>query len=181
MTPEEYIELLQRIATRTLEEANKEILVPAGNQMVGDIINRNTREGKNTDGSDRGGYSTKPIYVGQQQFARKSSFTPRGKNGDKERKTMYFSGGYEEFRAVQGRRTDIKDYFLSGDTLNSFGLEETDTGANVGFRTERAAKIRKALEEKNGPAFYPSEQEIEKYKESVIAGTRELQIKIIQS
>lgn len=185
MNLQEHINGLKRAIEAKAQAAIGSVIIPAGTEMVGSIINRNANRGENTDGSKRTGYSSKPIYAGRKQFV-KSGFTPKGKFGDanfdngKPHETMYLPGGYKQLREIQGRRTDIKNYDYSGDTLLAFGLEATNDGANIGFRTKRAYDIRKGLEARNGAAFPPSEQEKEQYKKQVVERLTELQVKILK-
>lgn len=185
MSIQEHINNIKRLVESKTQAAIGSVIIPAGSEMVGNIINRNANRGENTDGSKRTGYSTKPIYAGRKQFV-KSGFSPKGKFGDvrfengKQHETMYLSGGYKELRQIQGRRTDIKNYDYSGETLLAFGLEATNDGANIGFRTKRASEIRRGLEAKNGAAFPPSEGEKEQYKKQVVERLTELQVNALR-
>lgn len=184
-TIQDLIERINGMAAKSMEAAEESIIIPAASAMTANIINRNANRGENSDGSKRDGYSTKPIYANRDKFVRKSSFVPQGKTGrgnfknGNERKSMELPGGYKQLREIQGRRTDIKNYDYTGDTLNAFGFGKNNLGIAIGFRNERAAIIRKALEEKNGAAFPPSEQEKQEYIQEVTKNTKELQIQII--
>jgi hypothetical protein len=87
-------------------------------------------EGKRTDGTDIGEYSTEEGYYSKDRFIRKAAFKPRGKRGFKgERivadgdnfrvekkipKTMYLADGYSEFRSIQGRKVNKINLKYSG-------------------------------------------------------------------
>lgn len=185
MNLQEHINNIRRIVETKTQAAIGSVIIPAGTEMVGNIINRNANRGENTDGSKRSGYSKKPIYAGKKQFV-KSGFSPKGKFGDanfdngKPHETMFLPGGYEQLRQIQGRRTDIKNYDYSGDTLLAFGLEATNDGANIGFRTKKSSEIRQGLESRNGAAFPPSEGEKEQYKKQVVERLTELQVNALK-
>lgn len=184
MNLQEHINNIKRVVETKTQAAIGSVIIPAGSEMVGNIINRNANRGENTDGSKRSGYSTKPIYAGKKQFI-KAGFSPKGKGGEKMfengkmHETMYLPKGYQQLRQIQGRRTDIKNYDYSGDTLLAFGLEATNDGANIGFRTKKASDIRRGLEQRNGAAFPPSEGEKEQYKKQVVERLTELQVKAL--
>lgn len=179
VTTDQYISNLNELPDRMMHQVALDIIIPAGLAMVGNILNRNIREGKNTDGTPRTGYSTRPMYASRKQFIKGGAFKPIGKNGGKPRKTMYLPEGYKQLRDIQGRDTSKKNYEYRGDTLNAFGLEQVEDGAVIGFRTEKAAIIRKSLENRFGTAFSPSSEEIQAYMEEVIKATEKLQVKIL--
>lgn len=181
----EHIQHLKSLGENTEQRAAEFIIIPAAGVLTANIINRNAQRGENTDGTKRDGYSTKPMYANKEKFITKV-FTPQGKNNSsptfkngKQRKSMYLDRGYKQLRDIQGRRTDIKNYEYTGDTLNAFGFGQNDKGVAIGFRNEKAAKIRKALEKKNGRAFYPSQNEIDEYSKEVAEQTKKLQINIL--
>lgn len=178
MTPQEHIAQLKELPSKVERLAIERIIVPAGNRMLASIINRNANEGKNTDGSKRTGYSTKPAYVGRNKFVVKSAFKPVGKTG-KKTKTMYVGGGYFQLRQIQGRRTDIKNYEYSGDTIKAFQLKTELNGAVIGFVTQKASDIRKGNDKRNGEAWKPSMKEIEDYKKEVTEQSKELNRNIL--
>lgn len=184
ITIQELLTRVKNLADDTKQRAVEFVVIPAASAMTANIINRNTNRGENTDGSKRDGYSKKPIYAGRDKFITKS-FSPSGKTGSgnlsngKQRKTQYFPGGYEQLRSVQGRRTDIKNYEYTGDTINAFGFGKNEKGVAIGFRNEKAAEIRKGLEERNGRAFPPSAIEIQEYTKEVVEETKKLQINIL--
>jgi hypothetical protein len=76
-------------------------------------------EGKRTDGTDIGEYSTKEGYYSKDRFIRKAAFKAHGKpnaEGKKrtQNKTMYLAGGYSELRSIQGRKVNRKNLKYSG-------------------------------------------------------------------
>lgn len=177
----QYIDVLNALPEQVALQAAEAVIVPAAGVMVAAIINRNVNEGLNTDGSKRKPYSTRPMYAGASKFVRKSSFAGEGKNGGKPRKTKYLANGYKQLREIQGLRTDVKNYEYTGDTLLAFGLEARQNEVVIGFRNQRAATIRRALEKREGVAFAPSASEVQAYSEEVVPRVRDLQSKIILS
>ena len=184
---EQHIESLNNLPERITQLAVESIVIPAASKMTASIIRRNVNEGKNTDGTKRNGYSTKPKYATQQQFVVKGAFKPQGKGGNKTKKngqpnkSMYLPGGYNQQREIQGRRTDVKNYEYSGDLINDFGFEgqPEQNRAVIGFRSELQSVKRKALEKKNGLAFPPSPDEITDYKTEVKEESEKLTIKLM--
>lgn len=183
---QQHIEMLQNLPSKASQLAIEAIVLPAANKLIARELQRIVNEGKNSDGSKRSGYSTKPIYASQKQFVAKGAFKPQGKVGKTKKngqpnKSMYLPGGYDQFRSIQGRRTDIKNYELSGDLVKDFDLQSQPEQGRVliGFRSEKQSLKRKGLEKRNGAAFPPSQEEIQEYKDEVTQESRELQIKIM--
>lgn len=185
MTLEQYSELIAKLPEKVKELVGERIVLPAANQMLGSIINRNIRDGKNSDGTVRPNYSTTPGYYSRSQFIQGGAFKPQGKSGNTVKKngapnkSMYLPSGYKQLREIQGRDTKVKNYEYTGDTIQAFGNAASENAVLMGFRTERASKIRKGLEAKNGPAFKPTEEEKAAYIKSVQQSTKETQLKII--
>lgn len=180
MNLEQYITILNDLPAKVENAAIEAVILPAANVMLASIINRNVNEGLNSDGSKRGGYSTKPMYASRSQFITKA-FTPQGKGGKRVKdngqpyKTEYLARGYQELRQKQGREIAFKNYEYTGDMFLAFGLAPAENAVNIGFRTEKASIIRKSLEKKNGVAFKPSQGEINAYKTEVTEHLGKLQ------
>lgn len=184
ITLQEYSNALKNLPQKIEQQAIEAAILPNANVMLASIINRNVNEGLNTDGTKRGGYSTKPMYASKSQFITKS-FTPQGKGGKRIKdngqpyKTMFLPRGYEQLRQIQGREIAFKNYEYTGDTMLAFGLAPAENAVNIGFRTQKASIIRKSLEKRFGVAFKPSQREIDEYKKGVTEDLGQLQKNIL--
>jgi hypothetical protein len=160
MTAQEHLNRIKELAARVSKEEALRIRVPAANRLLANTKNRIINEGRASDGSRIGNYSTKPAYYSRKQFVRKGSFKPVGKGGFKgERlvsekkfrvvkgtnrivsenkfkvvkskpKTMYIENGYAGFRNVQGLQTQFVNMELSGDLMLSY-VSVPDSNANI--------------------------------------------------
>lgn len=169
----EYSRRLKALADAAKQKAAQAIIIPAANKLLANKKNTIQVEGKKTDGSQIGQYSTTPMYASPDQFVKKSAFKPGKKafiatsqklgrynaktktfkggkttqNVVKEKmKTMYLVQGYKELREIQGRPVDKVNLTYSGDLLASYQLQPTPTGAVIGLTNELSAKIRDGLE-----------------------------------
>lgn len=79
MSPEEYTERLQQLYGLQNDLAEYTI-VPAAAEMLIEIKSRIVNDGKNTADGNIGDYSTKPMYVEKEQFAKPGAFVAQGKN-----------------------------------------------------------------------------------------------------
>ena len=126
--------------------------------MLGDIRARIHQEGKASDGSDIGQYSTKPMYVSVKANPGRSMGTPfgkpnkfgkrfakfaSGKKAGQPHTSKYFEQGYLAYKNAIGRNVLGKvNLSLSGQLDNQFTLIQTPVGWGLGwFDTE---KIRRA-------------------------------------
>lgn len=89
-------------------------------ELMADHKERIFDKGLNTENSKIGEYSVEPSYFSKDSFIRKASFKQQGKekkgkfkNGN-ERKSMYLSKGYSEFRNIQARQTEHVNLKFSG-------------------------------------------------------------------
>lgn len=145
--------------------------------LEADMKDRIFLEGKDSDGSAIGNYSTKPIYVpvaGTSQV-RSSSLKPRGKwakkgqrnqgtfkNG-KERKSMYLPGGYSEYRKVVGRQNKTVDLNLTGSLLKDIRIDPSEGVSKLVFTTDKKAEIAAGNEKRFGKTiFAPTSEEVDK-------------------
>lgn len=181
MTIDEYIQKLQNLSSSAINDAREEVYIRGGNFLLANIKNRIQREGKDSTGSVMPGYSTKPSYFNRDQFVRKSSFSPKGKSGEKtfktgrERRSMYLENGYKELREIQGRQTQKRDLTYSGDLMLSYVLGTIENGIVLGFNQEKQSKKRKGLEDKNGGGiFYGTSEEIKEFNAYIIATEAEI-------
>ena len=112
------------MATYTIKQYTKKLqsikfevkpFYDVANELIGRIDNRVFNQGINGFGATIGSYSKKPVYIstsGKKNHARNLSTPPRGKystkpvflNGHK-RKTVYFTGGYDQFKSDVGKNT----------------------------------------------------------------------------
>lgn len=174
MNMQEYINKLRELAVATTAQATLAIRVPAANRMRANVINRISNDGKATDGSKIGSYSTKPAYFSKAQFVRKGSFKPQGKVR-KGTKTMYIPTGYHGLRQIQGRRTDMKNLQYSGDMLLDFRQETQGSDILIGFIKKKESDKRKGNEKRAGKKILtPSQQEINEYNKECAEGYKEL-------
>lgn len=161
MTAQEHLNRIKELAARVSKEEALRIRVPAANRLLANTKNRIINEGRASDGSRIGNYSTKPAYYSRKQFVRKGSFKGIGKNGGKPRKTMYIATGYSGFRQVQGLQTQFVNMELSGDLMLSY-VSVPDNNANIkqGLNTELSAKKREGLEKRFKPFLRSTKDEI---------------------
>lgn len=165
----EYYSKLQELVTASSKQLAQQAVVPAAQELLAETKNRIQSDGKKSDGSSIGQYSTKTAYYGREAFDKKSSFKPpTGK------KTMKLEQGYKQLRQIQGKpTTDINETY-TGSTLAAFQNQITEDAVLQGFTTELSSKIRKGQEAKRGNIFNPTDTELTDYKKNVINNTKEI-------
>lgn len=184
MTMQEHLKQIQRLAAVAEQEAVESVIVPAANELLANIINRNINEGKNTDGTTRKDYSTRPMYASEQQFIQKATIKPRGKTGEtvfkngKPHKAQYLPQGYKQLRDIQGRRTDIKNYEYTGDLFQSYVLGREGQSIVIGLDKQSQVLKKQGLE-KNGLFLQPTKVEREEYISQITQGIKENQLKVL--
>ena len=142
-------------------KGNEDMEREVATTMVAEIGNRIHNQGKATDGSDIGTYSTKPIYVNPKNAAGKT-FKTAGKNSaeskfknGKPRATRYFGGGYSEFKSTIGRNQLGKvNLSLSGDMNQKFVVIPTEQGYGVGWNEEEYKQRAEYFEKKYGKPIW---------------------------
>ena len=95
------------------------------------------RTGKGLDASDRPfkGYSTRPIYISKKGARLK----PKGGRPSRTGKSIFYSGGYKQYKKESRRRGGAGDsaevdLVLSGNMLNNFVVKEaTQNGFKIGL------------------------------------------------
>ena len=95
------------------------------------------RTSKGLDASGRAfkGYSTKPLYVAK----RGARLTPKGGQPSSTGKSVFYSGGYKQYKKESRRRggggdSAEVDLVLSGNMMNNFVvLEATESGFKIGL------------------------------------------------
>lgn len=180
----EYQARLSRLAQEAKEASAQLVIVPAANKLLATIKNRIAVEGKDSSGGSIGQYSTKAAYFTKEQFVKKSAFRGQGKAGKKKgvtNKSMYIPDGYKGLRDIQGRPTDKMNYDYSGDTLAAYQMEANNKEVLLGLINQRAADIRKHLEQKRGKAFTATSEEIADYDKEVAEEFRLLTLKIFNA
>jgi len=180
MTPEQYISKLQELSRLSADS----IIIPAGNELLATVKNRIVLDGKNSTGNKIGDYSTKSAYFGKEQFDRKSSFKPQGKNtkgkSASTHKTMYLPMGYKELRDVQGKPTDNIKANYTGSTMAAYQQVAGNKEVLQGFTTDKSSKIRKGIEAKKGDIYKPTNEELNSYNKTVAEGLLQIQTAILR-
>lgn len=120
---------LEEIRENLIKGAQERVILAAATAMKAEMQDRIFNRGEDIHGSAIGDYSTKASYFTKDKFVRKAAFKPQGKNGlrgVKEKKaipkSMYLKEGYKEFRDIQGRKTDTKNYKLAGSLEKSIQI-----------------------------------------------------------
>lgn len=188
----EYSDKLKEIIERSKEKALERIIVPPANKMLATIKNRIQLDGENSEGRRIGNYSTASMYVTQDQFDKRSSFKPIGKNEKKRktvqvfdigtrkkksvavkedytlRKSMYLQEGYKELRDIQGKPTDKVNATYRGDLILSYQQQQTANAVLQGLTSEQEKLKREGLEKHfGGKIMAPQKEEIDQYKKEV--------------
>lgn len=161
MDIKEHLSRVRDLASRVGKEEALRIRIPAANKLLAATKNRITQEGRASDGSKIGSYSTKPAYYSRKQFVNKGGFKGIGKSG-RRTKTMFIANGYKGFRAAQGLETKFVNMELSGDLMLSY-VSDADSNANItqGLKTEKSARKRSGLEKRFKPFLRSTKEEIE--------------------
>lgn len=157
----------------------KYTVAPSAVELLSSIKNRIFKQGLNSNGSQIGSYSTTPIYVKRNQFAKPSAFAPGGKTRnkaklvnkkgtvfvvDKKRKTMYLEYGYKQLRDIQGLQTGSVDLKYRGRTAKAYVMQERTEDVLLGLNTVLAAAIRSKQEDRfKAPIFSATQTEIQQY------------------
>lgn len=133
----------------------------------GETVDRIFKDGKASDGTTIGDYSTEPIYVNPDKSPRK--FTPLGKNkkskfkNGKKKKTRYFPTGYAGFRKKAGRNSPTVNLLLTGNLRASFQLQSKGKPPfKAEFLSELSAEIADGNEERfDKKIFEMTDEEVE--------------------
>jgi len=177
MTVKEHNANLNRFLA-SIEKLN----VPLGKAVqssVQQIGNRIFDEGKKSDGSDIGQYSTEPIYVNPKFTPNDNGIKPtKGKGGQhlfkngKEHQTTFIEGGYKDYQKRMGKNND-KVYLKNTNSLQSdFRKGNTATKINANKytiqldRKENEGKID-GLNEKYGMITDPMSKEVSDFERNV--------------
>lgn len=142
-----------------------DVMREAATTQLGTEIQRVFVNGKASDGSAIGSYSTKPIYVNPDRSPKK--FPVKGKTGrttfestGQPHKTRYFDDGYKGFRDKIGRPTNTVNLSLYGQLQNQLDVIPTSNSWGLGWQNDEMPKRAKALELKYGKKiFAPTDDE----------------------
>lgn len=187
MTLNEYNNRINNLISELSKEVVKSVIMPSANQLLAEIKNRIVLDGKDSNNSKIGNYSTRPAYYTREQFDRRSSFSGRGKNASgnfkngKQRKSMYFSDGYKGLRNVQGKPTNTMVLNYSGSTMVAYQQSANDREVVQGMTTQLASEIRKGHESRLGKNIYrASKIELEDYNKRVAEDFQMLNLNILK-
>lgn len=179
MNLEELSKKLLSLQSNLQSEFKAIVMVPASLKLLANFKNRIFKDGKDSNESDLGGYSTKPTYKNKKDFVNKSGFKDIGKTG-KKIKTMYLGGGYKQFREVQGRSAK-KNLDLTGSLRSSvqLGVKQSEIVLGITDRKE-SLKARGNEWQLNKNVFSLSKNEIKEYKEDIEKETQKLIKKLLK-
>lgn len=148
----------------------------AGSSTLGNMIVRIHEEGKASDGSDIGTYSTKPIYINPKNSPVKFGTSGKykdytdgngnrvlkpatdtfkgGRRAGEKHTTKYFDGGYKEFREDAGRDSSKVNLDLTGGLKQGLQLLPTSRSYSIGFMNDEQARRAEGLEKKYGKKIW---------------------------
>lgn len=130
---------------------------------LGDVKARIHQQGKASDNSDIGQYSTTPLYVSEKENPGKSFGRPIGKTGKskfasgekagEDHASRFFPGGYNEYKTKIGRNQLGKvNLSLSGQLDTQLTLVATSLGYGLGWANDemylRAGHLEKKYNKK---------------------------------
>ena len=132
----------------------------AARDVLPDVARRVFTDGKASDGSAIGSYSTKPIYISKKN-------SPVQNAGEPKEKTLFFPGGYRQFKSDIGRGdgVNLKVFGrLQSDYLTP-KKENTATGVRYDLKESPNAEKKAGAEKRFGKAIFDL---TEKEKETVV-------------
>jgi len=117
-------------------------------------------DGRASDGSDIGQYSTTPIYVNPKNSP--TSFQPAGKTGKttfaktgQPHLTRYFDQGYRDYRQQIGLAADKVVLTLRGDLRDGLSVIQTAKGYGLGWSDENLYTLSQTLERRYDKQIWP--------------------------
>lgn len=147
-------DLLKAIRSRIMMEEER-IVTTAAFAVLAELIDRIFREGKDSNGGKIGDYSTDEIWIkipysGVNNSRLKKKGKPKGKDkkAKETKSTMYFNGGYADFRKKVGRQNSTVDLNLSGELARNVIVAKKSDSIVIGISTYENAKKANSLEEK---------------------------------
>lgn len=182
MNIQEYAQKLEGLTRKAAIELTNEVRVPAANLLRANVLNRISIDGKASDGSQIGQYSTKPAYYSRKQFVKTGVFKPQGKSGtNKSARSMYIPDGYKGLRGIQGMPNAkvIADY--TGDLKLDYQQETEGTTILFGFTKETESRKHHSLTKRYGKNIFPATRnELEEFNESCKKGFAEVTLRILK-
>jgi hypothetical protein len=181
MTFEDYNKRLGGVIKDLETGKHGEIMVAMALNALTMIAKRVTEKGVNAEGQKYKPYSTKPILTGRKAFVKKSAFdsllSSRKKRSEADWRTvkghhlLVLSGGYKQFRELQGRQTAFVDFTFTGGMWKDINVvsktSDHEKGiAIIGARNAKYKDILSGNTKRKGDILDLSHQEIEKLKES---------------
>ena len=142
-------------------------------------VERIHTQGRASDGSDIGQYSTSPTYINPAKSP--TGFEAAGKGGKtvfarsgKPHLTRYFAEGYKQYRAQIGLPSDHVTLTLRGDLRDGLTVIKTEAGYGLGWPDAALRDLADALESKYAKKIWASTEEersamVEQITESVKA------------
>lgn len=174
----EYIEKLNRY-THELPQYVQEIAIEkAGQRLIRIMKDRIFKQGLDKYFKILAeSYSTKPMYVNKDQFVKRGSFEPKGKNesgktkgNGTQRKTMYLPHGYKELKEVQGLSSEIINLQYKGNLKRAFVSSFESGILYIGFTsTEESEKARRLEAKYKTEIFNAANEELLEFNDFVIA------------
>lgn len=137
------------------------------NEIVGLMSRRIFNEGKRTDGSSIGEYSTKDTLVGAKSFRNTGNANAFFESDDlgwvniKGRSLAKLAGGYKKLRELQGLETNFVNLDYRGNVKNSLDVGTVNGNVVIGLNNSKTVAIVEGLDGKYGQVFYPQQQEID--------------------
>lgn len=171
----QYHKFLDNLVTQSATLGSRLLEVPA-NELIAEIDYRITQLGLDSGGNKIGGYDTKKMWAGRDDFDNQENFNPvKKKNGDL-RKTVTLEKGYMELRGIQGYRIDTKVMERTGAGIKNIknSYDESTGVMEVGFTDlKESVKFRGEEERGDRPILKPTPAEI---KNVQLAQVREINL-----
>ena len=175
----EKINQLEDVIVKSIPEA-KEIAL---NTLLGAFSRRIFNDGKASDNSKIGEYSTKPMFVGRKGWIRadaaeaffKEKHEWRKVNTKKGKKTLaLLEGGYKHFRELNGLQTDFVNLEYTTDLKFSIIVGEYNGQKVLGFNSDEQFLKAQGLEKHfKKIIFEPTQEEMELAQEAFLDYLRE--------
>ena len=144
---------LLKLLRAKVESETPRIVTTAAFSVLAELQDRIFRDGKAADDSQIGSYSSDEIWIKiPYQGVNNSRFKKKGKPKGKDKKaketkeTMYFVGGYSEFRKKAGRQNDKVDLSLSGELARNVIVGKKGDSIVIGISTSENVKKAESLE-----------------------------------
>jgi hypothetical protein len=163
--------LLQELSTFSKGNPNYDNVVrTVALNALADVKTRIHQDGKASDNTDIGKYSTTPIYVSAKENPGKSFGRPIGKTGrskfasgekkGQDHASRYFEKGYNEFKTAIGRNQIGKvNLSLSGQLDTQLTVIGTQSGYGLGWPNDEMFERAGHLEKKYGKKIWALSEE----------------------